>query len=228
MSSDQVVEGHERPRPLAHRRALAALDEVDELHDEQLEGVGVAAERLPGRAVARRGSRGGRRPRRRPGGRSRARACPAGRRCPSAKYVCSPLERSRTRSLSSPNSRRAQPQRAVVAVGAPLLLEHLEGVLDLRGSARRLGVVQRALAEELVELDPERGAGSPRSRLEHERDRPPRRPRPRAASPRPRAARRSRRCSRPDVAVLGRLLAPRARLDRLAEAARSGVPKSLT
>ena len=55
--------------------------EVDELHDQQLELVRVAAERLVARPWCGRRSRDDRRPTRRSGAGSRARACPGGRRC---------------------------------------------------------------------------------------------------------------------------------------------------
>ena len=79
---DQLVERHELARPLGHRRPLAAAsDEVDELHDDQLERVADRrrAPRRPPSSAAR--SRGGRRPTRRSAAGSRARACSGGRRC---------------------------------------------------------------------------------------------------------------------------------------------------
>ena len=45
---EQVVERHDRARALRHLHALAALGEVDELHDQRSRAVRVAAERLPG------------------------------------------------------------------------------------------------------------------------------------------------------------------------------------
>ena len=50
---EQVVERDDRAGALRHLHALAALDEVDELHDHELEALGVAAERLPGGLHAR-------------------------------------------------------------------------------------------------------------------------------------------------------------------------------
>ena len=45
---DEVVERDELPRPLGHLRPLAGANQVHELHDQQLELAGVAAERLVG------------------------------------------------------------------------------------------------------------------------------------------------------------------------------------
>ena len=66
----EVVERHELAPALGHRRALAALDDVDELHDHELELPGLAAEGLEVRPSCAARSRGGRRPTRRSCGRS--------------------------------------------------------------------------------------------------------------------------------------------------------------
>ena len=44
---DQVVERDDLPLPLRHLDALAALDEVHKLHDQELERVGLASECAP-------------------------------------------------------------------------------------------------------------------------------------------------------------------------------------
>ena len=49
---DQLVEADELARALGHLRPLAALHQVDELHDDQLELVAVTAERLEHRLDA--------------------------------------------------------------------------------------------------------------------------------------------------------------------------------
>ena len=42
---EQLVEGDEIAAPLGHRRPLAALDQVDELEDQDLDRLGIAAQR---------------------------------------------------------------------------------------------------------------------------------------------------------------------------------------
>ena len=49
---DQVVERDELAPSLRHLRPLPALEQVHELHDLDLQPVGVAAERLPRRSQA--------------------------------------------------------------------------------------------------------------------------------------------------------------------------------
>ena len=124
---DQLVERHEVAAALGHLRLLAALDDVHELQDRDLERVGVAArarrstpfiaadvavvvgaehvdqpvEAAPDLVLVV-GDVGGE----------------VGRRA---------VERSiRTRSLSSPNARRAQPQRALGLVQVAVLAQPLE------------------------------------------------------------------------------------------------------
>ena len=59
---DQLVERDELALALRHLRALAPLDDVHELHDDHLEPLPVAAERLVGGLDPTHDSRGGRRP----------------------------------------------------------------------------------------------------------------------------------------------------------------------
>ena len=150
---DEVVERHELARALGHLCALARAHEVHELHDQQLQLVGVAAERLVGGLHPLRRSRGGRRPTRRSGAGSRARACPGGRRCPRR----SRCARRSIGSARGPCRRRIELVRSHSAPSLVYVWPSSREQLERVRHRARLAVVQRALIPPVVEvLDAER------------------------------------------------------------------------
>ncbi len=202
---EQVVERLDRAGALRHLHALAALGEAHELHQHDLERLGLPAQRLPGRLHAR--------------DVTMVVGAPDVDR-----VVIGPLDlvqvvgdvasevgpvavrAAQHAVLVGAVRRRPEPERAVVLVH----IQPLERLLDL---AR---LVQGALREELVHPHAEAVQGRAHA-LEHQLD-PPARHLLRLALGGALDALGQLAHVVPLVAVLRRLLAPRPRLDRLAEA----------
>ena len=205
---DQVVERDDLALPLRHLGALPPLDEVDELHDQDLERIGIASERTPRRVHPRHVSVVVGAPEvDQPVVAALALVEVVGD--VGAEVRPLPVRAPQDAVLVVAELARAKPQGSLVLVHVPALAQQLQGAVDL-ALAR-----QHVLVEEAVEADPEALERGP-DVLDHQLD---------AALGQLRRVRvggARQACREVDhvlaaVAVLGRLLAPGARGDRLAE-----------